>query len=458
MSKMLFDNLLQKKDGLIKGPFGGDIKKSLFVLKTDDAYKVYEQGVVLKNDVQFGDYYISKEHFEKSLKRFEVKSGDILMTGAGTLGKLFFVPEVHPKGVINQALLRIRLNESIVAPSFFKYYFKYYIEAIISRLNGDSVIPNLPPLPIIKSTEIDIPDVSTQKSIAKVLSDLDAKIELNNRINRELEAMAKTLYDYWFVQFDFPNEQGKPYKASGGKMVYNAELKRKIPEGWKVKTLAKWIKNDKSGDWGKETEEGNYQLKVSCVRGADLNGLNGNGELKSPTRFILENNSNKFLENHDLIVEISGGSPTQSTGRLAFITEETLQRFPNPLICSNFCKALTLKEEKYLYNFVYQWNRIYDNGVLFGWEGKTSGIKNLLFESFVTNHKEVYPKSEVVAKFYDFAKLIHVQKQKNLIQNQQLSELRDWLLPMLMNGQVIVKEAEESLSMAAEPSVEYKKG
>ena len=440
MSKMLFDNLLQKKDGLIKGPFGGDIKKSLFVPKTDNAYKVYEQGVVLKNDVQFGDYYISKEHFEKSLRRFEVKSGDILMTGAGTLGKLFFVPEIHPKGVINQALLRIRLNESIITPSFFKYYFKYYIEAIISRLNGDSVIPNLPPLPIIKSTEIDIPVVPTQKSIAKVLSDLDAKIELNNRINRELEAMAKTLYDYWFVQFDFPNEQGKPYKSSGGKMVYNAELKREIPEGWEVKTIAKWIKNDKSGDWGKESEEGNYQLKVSCVRGADLNGLNGNGELKPPTRFILENNSNKLLENHDLIIEISGGSPTQSTGRLAFITEETLQRFPNPLICSNFCKALTLKEEKYLYNFVYQWNRIYDNGVLFGWEGKTSGIKNLLFESFVTNHKEAYPKSEIVEKFYDFAKPLHSQKQKNLIQNQQLSELRDWLLPMLMNGQVTVSE------------------
>lgn len=301
-------------------------------------------------------------------------------------------------------------------------------------------------------------NLDDQKSIAKVLSDLDSKIELNNRINRELEAMAKTLYDYWFVQFDFPNEQGKPFKSSGGKMVYNAELKREIPVGWDVKTIAKWIKNDKSGDWGKETEEGNYQLKVSCVRGADLNGLNGNGELKPPTRFILENNSNKLLENHDLIVEISGGSPTQSTGRLAFITEETLQRFPNPLICSNFCKALTLKEEKYLYNFVYQWNRIYDNGVLFGWEGKTSGIKNLLFESFVTNHKEAYPKSEIVEKFYDFAKPLHSQKQKNLIQNQQLSELRDWLLPMLMNGQVTVKEAEERLSMAAEPSVEYKKG
>lgn len=314
------------------------------------------------------------------------------------------------------------------------------------KLNRQSGIGSGQPqitIPDISNRTISIPPLHIQQKIASVLSALDAKIELNNRVNRELEAMAKTLYDYWFVQFDFPNEQGKPYKSSDGKMVYNAELKREIPEGWEVKTLAKWIKKDKNGDWGKETEEGNYQLKVSCVRGADLNGLNGNGELNPPTRFILENNSNKLLENHDLIVEISGGSPTQSTGRLAFITEETLHRFPNPLICSNFCKALTLNEEKYLYNFVYQWNRIYDNGTLFGWEGKTSGIKNLLFESFVTNHKEVYPKSEIVEKFYDFAKPLHSQKQKNLIQNQQLSELRDWLLPMLMNGQVTVKEAEE---------------
>lgn len=300
-----------------------------------------------------------------------------------------------------------------------------------------------------------LPNRAVQDKIAKVLSDLDAKIELNNKINRELEAMAKTLYDYWFVQFDFPDANGKPYKSSGGKMVYNAELKREIPEGWEVKTISKWIKKDKSGDWGKEEAEGNYQLEVSCIRGADLNGLNGNGELKAPTRFILDKNSSKLLENHDLIVEISGGSPTQSTGRLAFITEETLERFSTPIICSNFCKALTLKDETYLFNFVYQWNRLYDNGVLFGWEGKTSGIKNLLFDSFVTNHKEVYPPSSLVQQFYDFAKPIHGKIQKNLMQNQHLTALRDWLLPMLMNGQVTVKQAEEKLSMAAEPSVKY---
>ncbi|MFM6309431.1 MAG: hypothetical protein ACKPGB_14375, partial [Dolichospermum sp.] len=93
-----------------------------------------------------------------------------------------------------------------------------------------------------------------QKKIASVLSSLDDKIELNNRINSELENLAKTIYDYWFVQFDFPDENGKPYKSCGGKMVYNQELKREIPAGWEVKPLVEWICNDKGGDWGQNVK------------------------------------------------------------------------------------------------------------------------------------------------------------------------------------------------------------
>lgn len=304
---------------------------------------------------------------------------------------------------------------------------------------------------MMKDIDILIPELSTQKKIASVLTALESKIELNNKINAELEAMAKLIYDYWFVQFDFPisEEQakamgrpelkGKPYKSSGGKMVFNPQLKREIPEGWEVKTLSHWIKNDKSGDWGKEELTGNYTEKVSCIRGADINGLNGKGEVKSPTRFILEKNSHKMLETGDFIIEISGGSPTQSTGRMAFVIPETLERFSTPIICSNFCKALTLKEGKSIYNFAYLWNRLYDAGVLFGWEGKTSGIKNLLFESFVTKHHCPLPPSELMELFYAKANPIHQKIQKNLQENQKLAELRDWLLPMLMNGQVKVK-------------------
>jgi type I restriction enzyme S subunit len=436
---MTFGDLLVQKDGLIKGPFGGDIKKSLFVPKGDDTYKVYEQGVVLNHDINRGDYYLSKEYFERKLKRFEVKENDILLTGAGTVGELFVVPSNAPKGVINQALLRVRLSKDVVDQNFFCYYFRYYIKAIIGNINGDSVIPNLPPLPLIKSTLIDIPDINYQQKIAAVLSSLDAKIELNQRINAELGAMAKTLYDYWFVQFDFPNEKGQPYKSSGGKMVWNDELKRNIPLGWDVKKLSEWIESDKSGDWGSDEPKGNYVQKVSCIRGTDINGLNGTDPCNPPVRFILKQNSHKILNPHDLIIEISGGAPNQSTGRLGYITIPTLKRFENPLICSNFCKVISLKNKKHIYNFVYQWNMLYDNNVFFNYEGKTSGIKNLLFDTFVSSHWTVEPTSIIVEKFYNFMQDIQAKKQILLLQSQTLEKLRDWLLPMLMNGQVKVK-------------------
>lgn len=291
---------------------------------------------------------------------------------------------------------------------------------------------------VLKFHELPIPTKNEQQKIAAVLTSLDKKIELNNRINAELEAMAKTLYDYWFVQFDFPDANGKPYKTSGGKMVYNKTLKREIPEGWEVNVLGEWIKADKTGDWGKEAVEGNYTLQVECVRGADLNGLNGIGEATPPNRFILMKNAHKLLNEYDFVIEISGGSPTQSTGRIAHITKEVLDRFQYPLICSNFCKAITLKDNSFFYWFSYLWDSLYTNGVLFGWEGKTSGIKNLLFDSFVKNHPVASPPKELAKKFFNIAESLDVKKQTLLKENEQLVELRDWLLPMLMNGQVTV--------------------
>jgi type I restriction enzyme S subunit len=261
------------------------------------------------------------------------------------------------------------------------------------------------------------------------------------------------------MQFDFPNANGKPYKTSGGKMVWNEGLKREIPEGWEVELMQDWLDINKSGDWGKEEPEGNYTTKVFCIRGADINGINGKGECDPPVRYILEKNASKLLSTHDLVIEISGGSPTQSTGRLTYITEGTLKRFENPLICSNFCRPVSIKNKKLLYNFVYYWNSLYDAGIFFGYEGKTSGIKNLLLDSFISSYYTVVPDETVVNKFYDIMENIQAKKQTALAENQQLAELRDWLLPMLMNGQVKVVDAEkmvdENLSMAAEEKGVY---
>jgi type I restriction enzyme S subunit len=354
------------------------------------------------------------------------------------------------------------LYYTIVNKEKANVYFLYnYLKRLdLSKLNSGTGVPSMT-FGAYNNIKVQIPDLNTQQKIASVLSALDDKIELNNKINAELEAMAKTLYDYWFVQFDFSIEEGKPYKSSGGEMVFNEVLKREIPKGWEVKSFGDFVANDKSGDWGKEESEGNYTTKVECIRGADINGINGKGEVKAPTRYILEKNEHKILNEGDLVVEISGGSPTQSTGRLAYVTKEVIDRFKNPIICSNFCKAVSLKAENQFFYFIYSWYRAYDNGIFFGFEGKTSGIKNLLFESLVDTYKVATPSDDLLDKFEATISTLEQKRQLNLKQNQELASLRDWLLPMLMNGQVTIasayKEVEEKLAMVADGEVKYGK-
>ena len=380
------------------------------------------------------DSFISEELFNKFKDKYSYpQKGDILISAAGTVGKTV-IYDGSPSYFQDSNIVWIANDESSILNSYL-YYF--YQTKPWQTTNGSTIARiynnNL------RDLDVRYPELSIQKRIVAVLSALDSKIELNSRINKELEAMAKTLYDYWFVQFDFPDENGKPYKSNGGKMVWCEELKREIPEGWKVQKMAEWLDIDKSGDWGKEEAEGKFSQKVICFRGADINGLNGLDELKPPVRYILEKNSFKILKSHDLIVEISGGSPTQSTGRLAFITDATIKRFEHPLICSNFCKPVSMRNKKLLYNFVYYWNSLYDNGVFFGYEGKTSGIKNLLLDSFINSYYTVVPDEKVVEQFYNIMDNIQEKKQTALAENKKLIELRDFLLPMLMNGQVQVK-------------------
>jgi len=439
MSK--FEKCLLKDIAITQtGPFGSQLHEEDYVSEGTPIVTVEHLGeisFVLNNLPKVSDTDKAR------LSKYILKEGDIVFSRVGSVDRCTYVSKNEDGWMFSGRCLRVRFNEK-ADPKFISYYFRQkYFKEMMLNISVGATMPSLN-TSLMDNIPLFLPDKSSQHRIASVLSALDAKIALNNRINAELEAMAKTLYDYWFVQFDFPFPStgsgggNKPYKTNGGKMVWNEELKREIPEGWEVVKMSDWIVSNKSGDWGKEEPEGNFTKKVTCIRGADINGLNGLSELKPPDRFILEKNSFKILKSHDLIIEISGGSPTQSTGRIAFITDATIKRFENPLICSNFCKPISIKNKKLLYNFVYYWNSLYDNGIFFGYEGKTSGIKNLLLDSFVSSYYTVVPDDKIVNQFYDIMENLQVRKQTALAENQQLSSLRDWLLPMLMNGQVRV--------------------
>lgn len=449
---MRFNDLLVAKDGMIKGPFGGDIKKSLFVTKGPNTYKVLEQSVVLNKDITLGNYYLDSEYVEKKLKRFIVKDGDILITGAGTLGQIFEVNNLIEPAVINQALIRIRLNANIVNKKYFKYYFKYSVLRMIEGINGDSVIPNLPPLSIIKDTKINIPDLPTQQKIAAVLSALDDKIELNNKINAELEAMAKTLYDYWFVQFEFPfdfaqgkpSAEGKPYKSSGGKMVYNETLKREIPEGWEVKKL-ELLGNFKNGVNYDPSKPGLIPCPIINVRNiSNSSFFIRNDDLD--VIYLNQNDVNKYAVNEDSIIIARSGIP----GATRLINNHS----PNTLYCG-FAIHYQLENTK-LRNYIFFFLKSIEENIN---KGSGGTIMKNVNQATLNNLKITIPPIDIIQKFNEtidsiFQKILNIEKQ-----NQELATLRDWLLPMLMNGQVRVEDTygstEPQANLAAEAATEH---
>ena len=207
---------------------------------------------------------------------------------------------------------------------------------------------------------------------------------------------------------------------------------------WQRGTFADLIDRTISGDWGKDAAMGNYTEMVYCIRGADIPEVKAGNKGKMPTRFILPRNfAAKKLVDGDIVVEISGGSPTQSTGRAAPISESLLGRYDRGMVCTNFCKAIKPKQGYSMFVYHY-WQYLYDAGVFFGYENGTTGIKNLDINGIIETEEIVIPPMEIVRRFDTVCQTYANTVYANGLQIERLANLRDALLPKLMSGEVDV--------------------
>lgn len=266
---------------------------------------------------------------------------------------------------------------------------------------------------ILNGFELPIPTIEKQNKIASLLGSLDKKIESNEIINKNLEQQAQGIFKEWFIDNPENNE-------------------------WPTGTFSELIKSTLNGDWGKAAPTGNNTEKVYCIRGADIPEVKAGNKGKMPTRYILPKNfATKQLTAGDIVVEISGGSPTQSTGRCTAITQSLLDRYDSGMVCTNFCKAMKPKEGYSLFIYYY-WQYLYDKGVFFSYENGTTGIKNLDFPGFIETEPILIPPVDKVIAFDDYCKSIFNQIFANGKQNEHLAVLRDTLLPKLMSGELDV--------------------
>jgi len=374
------------------------------------------------NDLRYV-YTTEKKITEQGLKNSNTKllnKGDIIISARGTVGAL---AQIGTPMCFNQSCFGIRGKREIVETDFLYYSLKNYVHNIKKRSQG-SVFDTIN-LNSFDLMEIEIPkELETQQKIASVLSSLDAKIELNNRINAELEAMAKTLYDYWFVQFDFPDATGKPYKTSGGKMVWNEELKREVPEGWEDERMNTKIKIG-SGfpfDSNSYLRSGTYKIiTIKNVQDLEIDTNNVDYLDKIPTKI----SDFCVLKKGDILMSLTG-----NVGRICLVPEENLllnQRV-GKILCNDLFK-----------NYVYLFFQRPEERIRLEKIATGSSQKNLSPVGAVEDFF-LFPPENVLKKFNAVISDSINKTILNIQENQKLTELRDWLLPMLMNGQVKVSE------------------
>ncbi len=407
------------------GPFGSQLHASDYV----------QQGIpcimpanMKNNRVDLSNIAFISEKDAKRLSKYIVKENDIIYSRRGDVTQKALIRKKETGYFCGTGCLLLRPGNKFDARFLTYYLSTSKIKSwIVSQAVG-ATMPNLN-TGILSSIPFHGPEKVVQEKIANVLSAIEEKIELNNRINTDLEAMAKTLYDYWFVQFDFPDAKGKPYKTSGGKMVYNPTLKREIPVEWEDCVLGEHI-SFKRGISYKSSD-----IQEEGVPFINLNSFSLSGDFKlEGTKYY----NGKFkpeskLKVGELVIAITDVTRNADIIGKAFVIPDIFEE--EPLIsCDVACVTskvfgVTYLEQLFNSNSYHNYIKYYASGTLV-LHLDLNGVKWF---------KTQLPPKLLLEKYEQHC--ISLFKQRNIVlkENIYLEALRDWLLPMLMNGQVSVK-------------------
>ena len=341
------------------------------------------------------DCFITRKLYEEYKTKYSFpQNGEILISAAGTLGRI-----VRYNGqdafFQDSNIVWVENDESKVLNDFLYYYYQLKpwrktTGSTIERLYND----NLRNIDVVFPT-----DKNEQKRIINVLKNIDNRIDNNNSINIELERIAKTLYDYWFLQYEFPNEEGKPYKSSGGKMVWNEELKREIPEEWK---------NGKMSDF------------IEIGNGKDHKSLNDGNIPVYGSGGIMRKVDKELYSGESVLIPRKG-----TLNNIMYVDEKFWT------VDTMFYSKMK-KENIALY--------IYYSIMLYDFEKLNTGTGvPSMTSSIINNLNLIIPKDDLLEKFNKIVNPLYNKINKNKEENEELTKLRDELLPLLMNGQVSFK-------------------
>nr|WVL53903.1 restriction endonuclease subunit S [Xanthomonas nasturtii] len=317
-----------------------------------------------------------------------------------------------------------------VLPAYLAYAIKSKTNEILQMVGEAGHGTGVLPTDRIQSLEIPIPPIADQRAIARILGNLDERIELNQRMDQTLEAMVRALFKSWFVDFD----------GVASEDMQESELGL-IPKGWRVASFGDLLESSIGGDWGKEKPEDDHNEPVIIIRRTDFFDIKSGGKGGAPTRYTTAKKmASRNLQEGDIIIEISGGSPVQPTGRSMRISRSILARFESPVVCASFCRRFRPVSLSVGVLVACHLNYLYENGGTWEYQNQSTGIANFQTSHFLKVEKVVIPPDEQLKEFVTLVSPILDSMSTN--QNLMLTQLRDTLLPKLLSGELRVKDAE----------------
>lgn len=397
---------------------------------------VYHNWAITK---EMTDSFMQASANQKEIDSFSLKKGQVAFTKDSEtrddIGIPTYIADDFDNVVLGYHTALITPDKSKLSGKYLNAfmntrYIQKYFENNASGSGQRYTLSNetLNAIPIIA------PDLTTQKKIGDVFSNIDKKIVLNRRMNAKLEQMAKRLYDQWFVQFDFSNVDGKPYKANGGKMVWNETLKREIPDGWEVKKLGELFTTNRGVSYSTKTITGDTGIPMINLASFSPDGSYKIDGIKVYTG---EYTQEKVLKPFDLVM-----CNTQQTaidfskdiiGKALLVPDI----FEGDITSSHHVNTLKVHDEKLKFYLYRLFNTDYFHAYISHFASGTN-IMGLDFAG-VENYTAAIPSDEILSKFADFTLNIEKKKSEIIRENTKLISLRDRLLPLLMNGQVEVK-------------------
>lgn len=382
-----------------------------------DDERLYEGGgypLIQTGEVKAANLYITsheQEYGEFGLAQSKLwDAGTLCITIAANIAETAILgyPMCFPDSVVGFSAFPSESSEK-----FMHYVFTYIRNSIQNSVTG-SIQDNIN-IDYLSQLDFKVPPKSYQDKVVGVLGTIDEKIDTNTRICTELEAMAKTLYDYWFTQFDFPNAEGKPYRSSGGEMVWNDQLKRKIPKGWSAGQLSDianiTMGQSPSGDTYNENGSGTIFYQGCTDFGT-----------RFPVPRVYTSAPTRFAKAGDILMSVRA-----PVGTLNIAMEDCCIGRGLAALNSKFGSQLHLLYT--LSGFKQLFDVMDGNGTTFG-----SITKDTLFEM-----KVVIPRRDQIKSFEEMVQPIEQKIRVAEQENRELTKLRDWLLPMLMNGQATVE-------------------